>query len=789
MKHLLLSGLLMAAVGSVSAADFTTTTFTPPAVKNNAPAVSAVTAQVRNSVQFNRPVLRSLPVVERNILNVKPARKPAVYAAEANSDLALFESFEAWPVYNDDYDIDLTWLPENWTAQRLGDVAEMGSWFPFLQYSYYYPTPADGQYYFMIMGTEEERDEWLISPEFEIEDGMELSYYLFYQPFYLFSTDNINWDTYEYEGDKVVTATFQVMIKAEGEQEWTKINDIADKYMDYTGEELIYAQPTGMEKQQVSLADYAGKKVQLAFRYVGTDGDTMWLDAIRVGVTPLENVSYALPAHTFYWGWNTSFTSMNNTVAQVPVFTPITFTNTSEENATYEWKYIDPMTGMDATSDDQINLVLTYKPDYTDEETKANNVYDAPALIASAPGKASGIYAPDMLIQAGGAANLDLSSGTYNFSIFPFLFNDDDISGIALMDSQIGDPSIPIFGHNMHTNEYWFNYTANGDEDANPETCYNRLEGIANLYMPEQGETIVVNGVNVFGYGLIYPGAELKFTIYALPMNEYGISNSYEDLTVVATKTIKGSDILYYYDEPDQKDYICLPFNFDAPAVVTATEEYPAFFFMLEGFNSDEVEYFLPYQTIDESLCSMNLAYMVSHIDFQAVTGRPAYYSVKPLVYIENGDYHDLQTAFAFGLMAEYPWLTCDVENVNIGSDVESVEVALGSYYDGSQLTVEASEGLVAEVAGRYDECVLTIAAKADSDASFDGVVTVKGPGVEVMINVHVDKKSSIKDVIGSDAVATDTYDVYGRRIENASNGIYIVKYNDGTVRKKVVVE
>lgn len=779
----------MAAVSVAGAADLSTTTFNPQAVKN-ANGASKVETPAHSALKLNRPVRRTLPVVENRIFNVQPSGKPAAYAAEANADVVLFESFEAWPVYNSDYELDMTWLPEGWTAQRQASVEDMESWFPMYQYPYGgYPTPAEGQYYFMISYSEDAQDEWLISPEIELGGAMELSYYLYYQPFFLFALDNFDWNDFDFVGEKVIAATFQVLVKAEGEEDWTLLQDLADKYMDYTGEELYAAQPTGMEKNTINLADYAGKKVQLAFRYVGRDGDTMWLDAIRVGIAPLENVSYALPAHTLYWGWNTSFQALNNTVAEVPVFSPITFTNTSEENATYEWHYIDPMTGMAATSDDQVNLILTYKPDYTDEETKANNIYSAPSLIGSVPGKASTEYAPDLLIQAGGTSRLTLSSGTYEFSAFPFEFNQDKIDGIAVMDGTIGDPNIPVFGHNMHTNEYWYNYTANGDPDASPETCFNHLEGIANLYMPAQGEALVVNGINVFGFGLIHPDAELKFSIYALLQNEYGLSADPSDFTVVATKTIKGSDILYYNGMANQKDYICLPFNFDTPAVVSATEEHPAFFFMLEGFNSDAVEYFMPFQTMETPSTGMNIAYMLSYIDFEVASGRPAYYSVKALLYEEDGEVYRPESAFAFGLIADYPWLTTDVENVTIGSDVESVEVALGSYYDGSKLTVEATEGLVAEVAGRYDECVLTIAAKADSDPTFDGVVTVKGPGVEVQINVQVDKKSSINDVIGSDEVATETYDVYGRRIENAANGIYIVKYNDGSVRKKVVVE
>ena len=117
------------------------------------------------------------------------------------------------------------------------------------------------------------------------------------------------------------------------------------------------------------------------------------------------------------------------------------------------------------------------------------------------------------------------------------------------------------------------------------------------------------------------------------------------------------------------------------------------------------------------------------------------------------------------------------------------MKVALGSYYDGSKLTVEASEGLVAEVAGRYNECVLTISRVADSSAALDGTVTVKGPAVEVTVNVHADEMSAISDAFGAKAVATEAYDLIGRRTAKPANGLYIVKYNDGTVRKQIIVK
>ena len=287
----------------------------------------------------------------------------------------------------------------------------------------------------------------------------------------------------------------------------------------------------------------------------------------------------------------------------------------------------------------------------------------------------------------------------------------------------------------------------------------------------------------------------MTFSIYALKGlydedgDFMGISNDPSEFTLIASKTISGTEIYYHSGEYAQKDYLCMPFDFDESVVVTATEEHPAFFFMLEGFHSELTNYFTPWQTLDTAPGSMNVAYMMSKIDFQAATGRPAYLSVKPLVYQEEGEYFDPASAFAFGLIAEFPWLTCNTEDVTLGANEESVKVALGSYYDGSDLKTEAPEGLVAEVAGQYDKCELTISREEGFTGKVNGKVTVKGPAVEVSVNVKAEEVSGIDEVLGTEAVATEAFDLFGRRINNPGNGVYIVKYNDGSVRKKVVVE
>lgn len=155
--------------------------------------------------------------------------------------------------------------------------------------------------------------------------------------------------------------------------------------------------------------------------------------------------------------------------------------------------------------------------------------------------------------------------------------------------------------------------------------------------------------------------------------------------------------------------------------------------------------------------------------------------------YKEDGEIKGWYGAFAMGLDAEYPWLTTDCEGIEFSNDAKEIEVAIGSYYDGSALTVETPEGVTATVSGRYDKCVLSVAL---DDAAFDeGTVIVKGPGVVVTIPVKNSMSTGMKGIHATNAGIEAVYDLSGRRIDaaKATPGIYMVKYTDGTTRKLMV--
>lgn len=729
--------------------------------KSLAPGVSLSTNHgIKRLTRANAPAQRIMPTLH------------AQRRAEAPNGYTFFESFENWD--GEDYE----WTPDGWTVEMRGEVERDESWSPAAEDGLWSPPVPDGNYYYSILFSYEEQDEWLISPYVEIIEGMDLSYWAYIEPVFLFNLDTVDWDAFEFTEEPTVAATLQIWAQAEGE-EWVMLRDYFDEYKDYSFEELYLMMPAGLEKQNVSLADYYGKNTRVAFRYVGRDGNTMFIDAVGIGYPALEDVSYSDPFDVQYWGLTRSpeLLGLTTPVAQYPVFVPITWTNYDvEDNVEYTWSYSDPTTGeIVTTNEDPYELSVTYVPDYSTEATCRNNLYYPPTLTASAEYATPGSYtAPYALFQAGGKAETTLSDNSnFEACLLPFNMIEQGIGMLTVDDATIGDMSIPVFGHNVNTDQYWLNYSLNG-EPANPGD-FSHLLGIANLIWPTTDAPLVVNGVNVYGYGKIANDAELKVTIYGISES---MTNDIETFTTIATKSITGADILR---EDENKDYLCIPFDFDTPAVVQRSDENPAFFVMFEGFNSDKVEYFAPLQSTIPDESGLCLGYILNEIDITShISGEP-YFSLKPMCYEENGEYIDLANSFAIGLDAEYPWLTCDDPSPLVFKyQGYEVERSLGSYYDGTKLTVEAPEGVEATVTGRYNNCVL----KVHNPTLKEGKITVSGPGVSLTFDIEILEGIS---AISADAGEISTvYDLSGRIVttDNLAPGVYIVVFDDGRACK-----
>lgn len=706
---------------------------------------------------------------------VKPRlNKKAPVVKAASESAVLYESFEGWDGVTAD------WLPEGWTLQqKVSDPAQtwgVGEAIPMTAIA-----PSQGNYLFAI-NFGYDQDEWLISPLVETQEGMSVSFMAYIDPTFLFSLENLDWNTYEFTQEPEVAATLQVMAKAEGDAEWTMLHDYADDFRGLSFLELMNLAPAGLESKSVSLGDFAGKKIQIALRYVGNDGNSMAVDEITVGYPSLEGVTFSEPFEIQYWGFErgAEMSYLNLGVATFPVFSPITWTNnTYLPDVEFSWLYCDPVTTemVDGGSEDYLSV--TYAPDYSSDFTKRNNLYYPPKLTATAPFAApTTVTSPYDYLQAGGRCEYVLKDGSvFEASLLPFSFLNQGIT-IATIDSEkYGDTTLPLFGHDAYTNKYWLDYTLNGEEPGADDDV--QLDGILNFIYPSAAP-IVVNGADVFAKGTMDDDVEFKLSIYALD-ETYVFDPDVQQ--PVATATCLAKDFIKDDAVAGRNTNLCIPFNFDSPVVMKADETTVAYIVYLTGFNSDKVEYFVPIQSYlphPDYLCH---GWITKRMRVQSDTYR---FSATPLAYYE-GPAGEMYNAFAIGLHSEYPWLTTEATEIKLPQDGTPVNVALGSYYDSSKLSVTVPAGVEASLAGRYNECELTLEHN-DADVIAEGNVVVSGPGVE--LTLPLSEVAGISDAITSNAAEVKAiYDLTGRRInaDEATNGIYIVKYTDGTAQKVAV--
>lgn len=703
------------------------------------------------------------------VINPRLAAKAPLRSAAAAAGASLFENFESGE------------LPAGWSLQSKTQApsgVEFDGW-EISKGDDYVIIPFDGEYCASVAyNADVELDEWLITPEIEIADNEEVRFYLSLMPAFFNSLENVDFGSFEYVGDPIRIGDVEVWAKTP-ETDWTMLWSCMDNFDGMSFEELSSIE--GYRQWHVSLVDYAGKKVQLAFRYRGKDCNTITLDCVEVGKLPLEGVSYMDPLETLFFGLDRSETwvGMNSDLAIYPVFADLTWTNTSEAgNATFSWEYTDPVTSTPAYSDDQDQLTVSYIPDFTSEETSRNNFFYAPLLSGVADGTSPGYYQRNYLyFQAGGApeyaAMLPGASEPQmmQFGMLPFPQNADGLTTLIVDDETIGDMAIPVFGHNANTDRYWLNYTLAGSEPEEGDDV--KLTSIINFIYPSS-QPLVLNGAHVLGIGKIQEGAEFRLQIISLG-EDYDISRG----EVVAEATCAYPDVKIAMNGTN--DFLNVIFDFDRPVVLDNSSA-TAYVVKFSGFNSDKVDYFAPIQSYRPDANYLCFGWLEKMIK----VGTPDYrYSYSPVANTV-GDYGDCFNGFAIILDGCYPFLACDTKEITIPYYGASVAVSLGSYYDGKDLTVETPAGLLATVKGRYDKCMLVLTPDCTADLD-NAEVVVKAPGVEHRIRVNYTNAIDNIEAEGGKTVVA-TYAVDGTRLSDdaARNGIFIVRYSDGTTAKVV---
>ena len=680
-------------------------------------------------------------------------KKSASKARKAESTTrVLWESFE-------NPTDDRTWLPDGWTriSNSTFETETDDHWVAYYQLTGM-PEPTDGNKYMIILFNSEYKDEWIVSPSFEVGAGQELAFDWWGNPtfFYVIDNEHIDFENMTFI-KREVTIDFEVHVKAEGDADWTKIYSMESNYSQMTYQELHDAYFTYMKHFGLSLDDYAGKKIQVAFRYVGADGDSMCMDAVSVGFPSLDAL-YQAPVYRQYYGFTPTakLSYMPASIELYPANTPLTWYNISDNTAEadYLWEYKNRNESgqMETfTSDDPDALTVIYRPDYSSEATIRDNHFSLPTLTASSPKgthTAASYTDPAYALQAGGKPEYLFSGETeyISFNLLPFDILTEEVDIYTKDELDFGRPRIPIFGYSEDTREWWRNYTFAGEPEEDEDAyCVGYMNWVHVADSP-----LLVRGASAAALGRI--SDEANFRLEVRVVNESG--EIVEEPIKVAY--LSGKDALIEeYSELLERDIIVLNFKFDEPLVLDSQECPNGYLFEVTGYAEGGVTYFAPLQSVKPNPYEWCLGFYRHYRKYMGVEDTS--YS-----YVANftNEYGDLYSSFAIGLDASYEWFD-ELENNALEVDENGLTLPLGTSVDGSEFTVEAPEWLDVEITGQYDKAQAVFKVVGSTKGQDTGKVILSAPGLRDVILIVTAVGEAGIDAVDTDATDITRADVY----------------------------
>lgn len=550
--------------------------------------------------------------------------------SRATTNVSFEESFEGWDGTTKD------WIPAEWTdISKVNSLTDDGSKNHFNRTwktmgDGTYSSASDGQYFAHIQfavanmaDTTANRipvtqDEWLTSPAFTVKDANQNLYAdINYSPAWYI----LNPETYEFNGRY---SNIEILVSKDGGTKWVSLwNAIDDDALvNYTEDEL-WNDAVSMSHPwitvKISLKEYAGQNIKLAFRYTNkgeAGGESAAIDAIRVGVSQPQAL-YRRPFGNFFGGMSQDFISMPDRYFILgPGYHKDTWINVSNSDSeSFEWTFINPETYKDYITLTDIHPTIKY--DYAR--------VDAPILKAKATGAEDNIYqwnAGQSYIQTGG-------NGIINFS---------DV-GPKLMGVGNYDISLKLTTaiYDRGENKYCFGTGAEG-------LWGEELTSIANYFeKPNHKYVLSSMWVDIMAFDA---DNDAEFTLTIRRVNNEGQLT--DTLTV---STAKASDIIKT-DLGNGEYWYALPFRFyelDEEGFETETNLIieDAIFVELKGFNSNKVRTFAP----------MNQAY--NHPTYES----NCYFYLKgdddesPKLYDASSRLRDFYSSFLFNMEVTYTWL------------------------------------------------------------------------------------------------------------------------------------
>lgn len=715
---------------------------------------------------------------------IRPMMSRAAGAAEtADAADVLRESFEGWD------GTTTTWVPEGWTVESKGDAAPQyyNKWYASARPAYG-PAPTDGNYMYGVIYASVNQDEWLISPSFTVGQNMNLYFDLLLQPFWFYdsySEGAYDWDENDFVGERKIVYDIKINVREDG-GEWVTVKDYAEEFKTMSGADLQrYNLNEVLMPQSVNLRSYVGKNIQVAFQYVGNDGNSTYLDDVRVGFPQLDAPVYMMPFTTQYWGFDRDMQSVTSTGAIFPVSDELTFSSYEYvPDATYEWSYADPADADNTLTEEGDMLTVSYGIRHANEFNTADNLLSLPFLTVSAPDAISASYKSRAnYMQIGGKPNFKFSDGTYvEMGMLPFQFRNDQL-GTYTYSPDFG-VTLPVFGYSDKVDAYWTSYTFPNEEDANAPGNGVKVTKILNMIYPSATSPMVVTGVHLPAYiRNIGENVEFAATIYPMLLDEEAGGYVPDFDVVIAEAKLLGKDIKVLSEGDQRPDLANLGFTFDKPVILQAGDDVQAYVVAISGFNNPEVGYFCPFQQLQAAEVPMAFGWLYKEITYQGETRTSLAYM------IDLDTMEPMMCAFAINLEGYYPWLHSEAELLEIGNDATTI--GLHSYYAAEDIEVTAPEWADVKLTGRYGETVLTVNAPL-TDTAREGEITLTAPGVTKTFKLTqaAGVGSGIDDVVSAaDDIITAVFDLAGKQVNAAklTTGVYLVHYASGAVKKVVV--
>lgn len=552
------------------------------------------------------------------------------HAAKAPSHARTYafrESFESYDGSSSD------WLPANWD-RLLSDSALLDfngncSWH--VQGAEAFgPTPSDGNYlaacgaalsfdFETFLLVTKPQDEWMYSPAFTVGEQQMIYFTASVTPLFLFNTNYVDFETLDFI-KREISATVKVYIKEVGAtSDWIEIGDIASPFIDMPFEEL-WDKHTDMEPIDfvLDLADYSGKSVQVAFRYVGEDGNPIGIDNIYVS-TPQPQAAYARPQGALFFGVSQDYnvlTIEDKGLMLTPAYTPQLWKNQSNIDCkTFMWEYDEDEVLLwgGRTYDD---LELCYGVDYNKEHTWLA----VPTLTGSALGVPSHTYAWNgAAIQIGGKASYIFQDGAIEYGASNYDFGND---GITMLQAAANKP---LYGYHAGINDTWSGIFGS---EVMFHSIGNKFEKPASPYN--------LSGVTVLGSGKFGEDAQIKMSIIEFDGSNFG--------DTLATAVCKGSDIVET-DLGTAFPYLALPFVLEEPLTIVN-----GIYVGVEGFETD-CEMFGAFQSGITDKEETNGYFMMSKPD-----GSITMYPISAL----GTDAGACSGSFFINLMVDFPWFVAE---------------------------------------------------------------------------------------------------------------------------------